>query len=92
MEDDYTHIPCQRWILSATSAVVARPGYDRTIICHVLPDAENQRRQNETATVSEYQDGFFLRLLTRVKSVHSMCCRLHVVFAGPLFGILFCVF
>ena len=62
MEDDYTRKPCQRWILSATSAVVARPGYDRTIVCRVRPGAGNQRRQNETATVSGYQDGFFLGL------------------------------
>ena len=60
MEDDYTHKSCQRWILSATNAVVARPGYGRAIVCHVRPGAGNQRRQNETATISEYQDDLFL--------------------------------
>ena len=46
--------------LECKECCVARPGYGRTIVCHVRPGAGNQKRQNETATVSEYQDGFFL--------------------------------
>ena len=44
--------PCQTRNGDAETVVVARPEYDRTIVCYATPFAENRKHQHEKEEVA----------------------------------------